>query len=128
MNTSNVNWFEIPVGNMARAERFYGVVLDATFAPNCDTSAEIQAMSVFACSDRVNGVTGCLIQGEGYLPATSGSLVYLNAAPSIDAALARVRDAGGTVALPKTELPRGLGFFAHIIDSEGNRVGLHALQ
>ena len=38
------------------------------------------------------------------------------------------RRAGGKVALPKTALPEGLGFFAHIIDSEGNRVGLHALQ
>jgi predicted enzyme related to lactoylglutathione lyase len=39
-----------------------------------------------------------------------------------------VQGAGGEIALPKTALPPGLGFFAHIIDSEGNRVGLHALQ
>lgn len=128
MNTSSVNWFEIPVNDIARAERFYGAVLAATFAPNCATSEQIQAMSIFACSDSPDSVTGCLIQGEGYEPATAGSLVYLNAAPSIDAALMRVREAGGAIALPKTALPPGLGFFAHIIDSEGNRVGLHALQ
>lgn len=128
MNTSSVNWFEIPVTDIARAERFYGAVLDATFAPNCATSQQIHAMSVFACNDGPDSITGCLIAGEGYAPATTGSLVYLNAAPSIDAALARVRDAGGAIALPKTALPPGLGFFAHIIDSEGNRVGLHALQ
>lgn len=28
--------------------------------------------------------------------------------------------------IPCTELPDGLGCFAHIIDTEGNRVGLHA--
>jgi uncharacterized protein len=128
MNTSSVNWFEIPVNDIARAERFYSAVLAATFSPNCATSQQIQAMSVFACNDNPDSVTGCLIQGEGYAPATAGSMVYLNAAPSIDAALARVRDAGGEVALPKTALPPGLGFFAHIIDSEGNRVGLHAIQ
>jgi predicted enzyme related to lactoylglutathione lyase len=128
MNTSSVNWFEIPVFDIARAERFYSAVLAATFAPNCATAQQIQAMSIFACNDDPESVTGCLVQGEGYTPATAGSLVYLNAAPSIDAALARVAAAGGNVALPKTALPPGLGFFAHIIDSEGNRVGLHALQ
>lgn len=128
MNTSSVNWFEIPVFDIARAERFYTAVLNASFAPNCATSQQIQAMSIFACNDSADSVTGCLIQGEGYAPATAGSLVYLNAEPSIDAALARVQRAGGAITLPKTALPPGLGFFAHIIDSEGNRVGIHALQ
>ena len=128
MNTSSINWFEIPVVDMTRAERFYAGVLNATFAPDCPVSREIEAMSVFACNDNPESVTGCLIQGLGYTPATGGTLVYLNAAPSIDAALDRVRGAGGEVALPKTALPPGLGFFAHVIDSEGNRIGLHALQ
>ena len=29
---------------------------------------------------------------------------------------------------PKTALPPGMGFFAHFVDSEGNRVGLHSLE
>jgi uncharacterized protein len=53
--------------------------------------------------------------------------VYLNAAPSLDAWLARVPAAGGSIAQPKVTLPDGMGVFAHIIDSEGNRVGLHAM-
>jgi predicted enzyme related to lactoylglutathione lyase len=52
--------------------------------------------------------------------------VYLNAAPSIDAALARVPAAGGKVVVPKTPLPGTMGAFARIIDCEGNLVGLHA--
>jgi len=55
-------------------------------------------------------------------------MIYLNAAPKIDDALARVAKAGGKVVLPKTALPGDMGFYAHMIDSEGNRVGLHALQ
>jgi predicted enzyme related to lactoylglutathione lyase len=55
-------------------------------------------------------------------------MVYLNAEPSIDAALERVRKAGGEIVLPKTALPPGLGFFAHVLDSEGNRIGFHAQQ
>ena len=33
---------------------------------------------------------------------------------------------GGKVALPRQALPPGMGFFAHIHDLDGNRVGLHA--
>jgi predicted enzyme related to lactoylglutathione lyase len=32
------------------------------------------------------------------------------------------------VVLDKTALPDGLGVFAHILDCEGNRVGLHAVD
>ena len=44
----------------------------------------------------------------------------------IDDWLARVEPAGGRVITPKTALPPGMGLLAHILDSEGNRVGLHA--
>ena len=53
-------------------------------------------------------------------------MVYLGVDPGLDEALERVKRAGGKVALPKTELPEGMGVYAHVIDSEGNRVGLHA--
>jgi predicted enzyme related to lactoylglutathione lyase len=128
MNTSSIDWFEIPVTDMQRAERFYATTLAATFIPSCTASPQIQAMSVFGYDQTKEGVSGCLIQGLGYTPATVGSVVYLNAAPSIDAALERVHKAGGEIALPKTALPPGLGFFAHVIDSEGNRIGFHAQQ
>ncbi len=59
--------------------------------------------------------------------AAGGTLVYLDASPALDAALARVVAAGGQVVLPRQALPPGMGFFAHITDLDGNRVGLHAL-
>jgi predicted enzyme related to lactoylglutathione lyase len=58
--------------------------------------------------------------------ASGGTLVYLDASPSLDAALTRAVAAGGRVALPRQALPPGMGFFAHIVDLDGNRVGLHA--
>jgi len=42
--------------------------------------------------------------------------------------LTRAVAQGGSVALPRTALPPGMGFFAHITDLDGNRVGLHALE
>jgi len=35
--------------------------------------------------------------------------------------------AGGRIATPKVQLPGDMGCFAHITDTEGNRVGLHSL-
>jgi predicted enzyme related to lactoylglutathione lyase len=52
--------------------------------------------------------------------------VYLDASPSLDAALERVVAQGGKIALPRQALPPGMGVFAHIHDLDGNRVGLHA--
>ena len=43
-----------------------------------------------------------------------------------DAVLARARELGATVLQDKLELPRDIGFIAQIVDSEGNRVGLHS--
>jgi uncharacterized protein len=59
--------------------------------------------------------------------SSGGTLVYLDASPSLDAALARAVAQGGSVAQARTALPPGMGFFAHITDLDGNRVGLHAL-
>ena len=53
-------------------------------------------------------------------------MVYLDASPSLHAALERVLAHGGKIALPRQALPPGMGFYAHIHDLDGNRVGLHA--
>jgi hypothetical protein len=52
-------------------------------------------------------------------------VVYLNAGESLDAVLERVKPAGGAILVARTELPAGMGAFAHFADTEGNRVGLH---
>jgi predicted enzyme related to lactoylglutathione lyase len=74
------------------------------------------------------GVGGAILAGPtAPAPASGGTLIYLDASPSLDTALARAVKAGGKVALPRQALPPGLGFFAHITDLDGNRIGLHAL-
>ncbi|MFD2273604.1 hypothetical protein ACFS07_28025 [Undibacterium arcticum] len=54
-------------------------------------------------------------------------MIYLDAGPSIDRVLARIEPAGGSIQMGKTELPRELGYIAHFIDTEGNRLALHAM-
>lgn len=118
-----INWFEIPVRNMDRAQKFYETVLGQALRRE---AMGPQTLAVFDSAQA--GVGGCLLAGaEVPAPSATGSLVYLNAKPSLDAALARVEAAGGRITTPKVQLPGDMGYFAHMTDTEGNRVGLHAL-
>mgnify|MGYP006175197743 CR=1 FL=1 len=74
-----------------------------------------------------DAVGGAIVHGDGTAPSQSGTLVYLNGGDDLAAMLARVEPAGGQVAVPKTEIGNGFGFFAHFVDTEGNRVGLHSM-
>jgi hypothetical protein len=117
-----LNWFEIPVRDMDRAQTFYEKLLAK---PLRREAMGPQTLAVMPYDEA--GVGGCLFAGaDAPAPTEQGTLVYLNAEPSLDAMLARVAPAGGRIARPKVTLPDGMGVFAHIIDSEGNRVGLHA--
>ena len=117
-----ISWFEIPATDLNRATAFYEQIL-ATTLNRGDMGP--QSLAVFPY-DREHATGGTLIVGPGFNPSTEGTIIYLNANPSLDAVLARIAAAGGKVALPRTELPPGMGAFAHIVDTEGNRVGLHA--
>lgn len=118
-----INWFEIPVRELDRAQRFYEAVLER---PMKRETMGSEQMALFAADQA--GVQGCLnIGAEAVAPSAAGTRVYLDASPSIDDALARAPRAGGRVVTPKVALPEGMGFFAHIADTEGNIVGLHAL-
>lgn len=120
-----LNWFEIPVADLDRAQAFYEALLDASLKR--ETMGPETTLAVFPYAQGA-GVGGCLFAGaHAPKPASEGSVVYLDAGPSLDATLARVEGAGGRILVPRTELPEGMGAFAQIADSEGNRVGLHAL-
>lgn len=120
-----ISWFEIPSTQLDQAQAFYEAVLD------CSMRRENMGPSegaVFPYDEAADGTGGALMCGPtAPRPGASGTLIYLDASPSLDAALARATAAGGQVALPRHALPPGMGFFAHITDLDGNRVGLHAL-
>jgi uncharacterized protein len=124
-NTKRLNvavWFEIPAAQLARATKFYEALFVTQLKHEKMGPTE---MAVFP-DDQENATSGCVMQSPGLKPSPDGAVVYLNADPSLDAALARATAAGGKVLLGKTSLPPGMGYFAHIADTEGNRVGLHA--
>jgi predicted enzyme related to lactoylglutathione lyase len=120
-----VNWFEIPVADLTRAIKFYETMTGAKLRREM-FGPPGEEMAIFEVETQ-EGISGCLLSSPDTKPAQAGTTVYLNAEPSIDAWIERAQKAGAKVLTPKTALPPGMGFFAHILDSEGNRVGLHAL-
>ncbi len=120
-----INWFEIPVTQLDRAINFYATVTGRRLQ-RMDFGVPGQQEAVFETADQ-HERTGSLVQSAQAQPAPTGTVVYLAVEGGLDDCLARVPAAGGVVVLGTTDLPPGMGCFAHIIDSEGNRVGLHAL-
>ena len=118
-----LNWFEIPAADMARAMKFYSAILDAN----------LQAFEMFPGFQMAmlpyepgKGVGGAIVQGEGYQPSTTGTIVYLNGGNDLSAVLDRVEAAGGQVLAPKASIGAE-GFVGFFLDSEGNKVGLHSM-
>jgi predicted enzyme related to lactoylglutathione lyase len=122
--TQPLSWFEIPALDFSRARSFYeklfGVELKEGIAgPNI--------MGVFPY-DREKASGGCVMKGPFLNPSNDGAIIYLNAGDEpLDDVLNRVQPLGGAVVFPKTTVP-DIGFFAHITDTEGNRVGLFAVK
>ena len=118
-----IHWFEIPVTDLDRAQRFYETLFARTMRRE---QMGPQTLAVFDYENGA-GIGGALLQSATMSkPSTEGTLVYLNAKPSLDAVLSRARELGATVLQDKLELPRDIGFIAQILDSEGNRIGLHS--
>lgn len=123
-----INWFEIPVADMARAKPFHEAMLGVLL--RSETMGP-QTMAVFAYSDPATG--GALLQGPNApRPGPGGTLAYLDAVPDLDRAVARARAraraAGAEILVPRFDLPDGMGCFAKLLDLHGNRIGLHALS
>ena len=121
-----ITWFEIPVSDIERAKKFYETILDIEMIKRIDGIDEavffpFNPNVVQATSGRVTGV---LSKSERNSPSGHGTLVYINASPNIQNVLDRVVNAGGKILAPKMQIPAG--FIATIIDSEGNKIGLHA--
>ena len=125
MTINAISWFEIPVSNLDRAQKFYETVLGE---PLRREEMGPSTLAVFSY-DQGSGIGGCLFAGAtAPKPSKDGTLVYLDARPTLDTVLARVEAAGGRITTPPVKLPGDMGSFAHITDTEGNRVGLHALK
>jgi len=117
-------WFEIPAIDFDRATQFYSTVLDKPLQKQ-DFNGIPNAFFPY----EGDGVGGAVVLDEKIKPSAEAAIVYLNAGKKADleAAIARVEAAGGKVLLPCTSIGEP-GHISLILDTEGNRVGLHALS
>jgi predicted enzyme related to lactoylglutathione lyase len=120
---NTLNWFEIPATDFKRATAFYATVLDAQI--HVDTNPNMQY--AYLPSDSQKGAFGgAIASGENFVPAMTGTTVYLDGGKDLSVPLGRVESAGGKVILPKTSIGNN-GFIALFIDTEGNKVGFHSM-
>lgn len=116
-----INWFEIPASDFSRAVTFYKNIL----------GVEIQETEMFGTRMGFlptdgRSVSGAIVQGEDYKPSSTGVTVYLNGGNNLEPMLGRVEQNGGTIIVPKTQISPEMGYFAMFIDTEGNKMALHA--
>jgi uncharacterized protein len=119
----NATWFEIPTANFERAIKFYEAAFQLTL-----TRENIGGELAIFPGDQTT-VHGALVSPQpGYEPSATGPAIYLSGGDDLQHVLDRAAKIGGKVLVPKTALPEGMGHFAHLLDSEGNRVGLHSMN
>jgi predicted enzyme related to lactoylglutathione lyase len=125
-NTHAINWFELPVIDFDRAKRFYETIFDYQMPENQMGPARMG----FLLYDFQNGGRGGAIvhNPELYTPSANGTLVYLNCDPDLSLVSGKVVSAGGKILREKTQVGPNLGYWALIVDTEGNRVALHSMK
>ena len=121
-----ISWFEIGTTDLDRATKFYEAIFGVSLAPMDLPNIK---MRMFPIDDMMTGIGGALVDSGGFHKpsATDGPLIYLNGNPDVQKILDKVEAAGGKIMVPKTEISPEYGFMAVIIDTEGNRIGLHSV-
>ena len=111
-----ISWVEIPAEKIERAVKFYNAIL------GLDLELLDFGTEKMACFP---GGEGAISQAPGFKPSLDGVLVSFNI-NSIEETLSIVEKHRGEVFTPKTKIEaEGRGYFAVIIDSEKNKIGLY---
>ena len=121
---SAVNWFEIPATDFDRAVRFYSEI----YASEMPTRDMGHIKMGFFQHEPGTGIGGAVVSGDGCVPSQVGAKLYLNGGSDLLTVLNRVEAAGGTIVTEKRQISPEIGYFAIIVDTEGNRVYLHSMN
>jgi hypothetical protein len=127
---NTIVWADIPVTDLDRAMKFYGAVLQTKFAP-------VEGMDGIALEVPPEGfdpssmeppfpVAFDLALMKDHKPSTDGCTIYLNSQGDPEGMLRRVEEAGGKILAPVAFMGDMVGSLGFFLDSEGNRIGVHA--
>ena len=114
---------EISVEDFDRAKKFYESILGIEITEMNIMDTQI---GMFPMEGYLNW--GCISKCDQHRPSKDGTLIYLNADSDIEGMLEKITSAGGEILTPKTKLSNEFGFIAVFVDTEGNRIALHALK
>lgn len=120
-----VSWFEIAVDDMARAKAFYEAVFRIPLQDFTLLDTDY-GFAMFGTDYEQYGIGGMLCHEPGN-PITRGNgiTLYFSCEDCAEEA-ARAATHGGKILQNKQEIGDGNGFCALILDTEGNRIGLHS--
>lgn len=117
-----VNWFEIPALDLERAYEFYHTILGGHVRKGTFFGSELVLFDVpFNTGEAIGG---SIVVRPDLKPTSDGPVIYINTFKQLDEVLNRVEAAGGKIVVSKMDLGN-FGSSAVIIDSEGNKIGLH---
>jgi len=117
-----INWFEIPSHDFDRAVTFYSQILGEELV-----RGQFSDMPYAFFAAEPTAVAGAVVKNPYLEPGANGPVIYLNTKTNanLSTVLERVTEAGGQILMPLTSIgPEG--YIAQVLDTEGNRVGLHA--
>jgi predicted enzyme related to lactoylglutathione lyase len=120
-----ISWFEIPVIDLGRSQKFYEEIMGITFSKMDLPQLKMRLFPI----DDAQGIGGSLVDSGGFHKpsATEGPLIYLNGNPDVQLILSKVEKAGGKIVVPKTQISPEFGYMCVILDTEGNRIAFHSI-
>jgi predicted enzyme related to lactoylglutathione lyase len=122
-NTNALNWFEIPAIDIERGKKFYENIFDVQMM-----SMDMMGMQMAMFPSMPPHVGGALVKSDQHKPSMDGAVVYVNGNPDLQKVLDKVVQAGGQILMPKTLIDEETGYMAFILDTEGNKLGIHSGQ
>lgn len=121
-------WIEIPASDIERAANFYGLLFETRLEIG-EMISGIRSAFLPVPDKRHLGPVVVIMEGKGYMPAGfQGCHLFFEGEPNMEAFLARVEEAGGSIELSPhqigTDSKRAL--LAMFFDTEGNLMGVHS--
>jgi len=117
---NNIVWADVPVSDLKRASKFYSELLGKNF-----TQHSYGDMSFSLCEHKGDEVAFCLVLERSFQPQVGGTLVYFNVEGRMNQAINAIEVNGGKILEEKQKIG-DYGYRVILLDSEGNRIALHA--
>ncbi len=139
MEHSSIQWIQIPAKNLIRATSFYEKIFDASFFFE-ELNKIPHAIFKKGETDK-KLLNGAIIEVDENSDIGLSTILFFDATGNFSTILSMIKENGGKVIknktlitrkesnrsfiIPNTYIDNKPGYYAHFLDSEGNRMGLY---